>query len=65
MDLHNTILLLTGRLDADSWKPWLVGYLNKMMHADRKSSHFVPTWQDIHVMESLSKVLSRVAERNY
>ena len=34
-------------------------------HADRKSSHFVPTWQDIHVMESLSKVLSRVAERNY
>ena len=33
-----------------------------VLSSDRKSSHFVPTWQNIHVMESLSKVLSHVAE---
>ena len=33
-----------------------------VLSSDRKSSHFVLTWQDIHVMESLSKVLSHVAE---
>lgn len=33
-----------------------------VLSSDRKSSHLVLTWQDIHVLESMSKALSPVAE---
>ena len=33
-----------------------------VLSTDRKTSHLVPTWQDIEVLESLSKALSPLAD---
>lgn len=33
------------------------GAITKVLSADKKSRHFVPTWQDIEVLEAIQKAL--------
>ena len=33
-----------------------------VLSSDRKTSHLIPTWQDIEVLESISKALSPISE---
>lgn len=36
--------------------------LSQVLHADKKTRHLVPTWQDLDVLESMNKALSPLME---
>lgn len=66
----NSILCRMSRLDArwGSMEAMVSQFLEKetavqvILSSDRKTSHFVPTWQDIEVLEGLTKALSPLAD---
>ena len=47
---------------------WLVEFfeqekaIHQVLGSDRRTTHLIPNWQDLDVMESLDKVLSFLAE---